>query len=58
MICNGNSLFGLLQMIFHSFFVIGTFNILFMYKLKAASLCSRGWIEENCMVTSVSVGFL
>jgi len=47
------------SMIFHSYcFMIVSFNILLMYKLKATSLCSRGWLEENCMVTSVSVGIL
>ena len=63
MICNGNSLFWTsASMIFHSCClaccVIGGVSIMFMYKLNAASLCSRGWLEQYRMVTSVSVGFL
>jgi hypothetical protein len=49
-------------MIFHSCclacFVIGSVNILFMTILSDASLFSRGWLEQNCMITSVCVGFL
>jgi hypothetical protein len=60
---NGKPLFlPMVQMVFHScclaWSVISVENILFMYNLCAASLCSNGWLDVKCMVVSICVGFL
>ena len=38
--------------------LIGSFIILFMWKMYATSLCSNGWFDVKCIVVSVCLGIL